>query len=325
MRNQLDAFVNEAKKGRTAGVVVDANTLQQLYNAGTPSLKSLTTTYFDGRLDGASGWIQELSNASGGAYTPGTPAGQGGEFGGYLFDENGLEPEQLLDKGLYGAALYHHAVTLMQGDLTPATADQLVAIFGAHPDFPNTPTAGKATNPDKYLANYAARRDKNDGLGLYSQMKNAFLKLQAAVKAGAEYHTERDEALATLRLTWEKVNFATVINYCHSVVSTLSATNPTDADKAKALHAYGECVGFVHGWRTLPAAYRQISDAEIDQLLVLLNAPYDGIPASYTFATDPVNQLPKLTQVIQLLKAEYGFTDQEIIDFKENWVAVQGR
>ena len=325
VRNQLDAFVNEAKKGRAAGIVVDASTLRQLYTAGTPSLKSLTTSYYDGLLDGAGGWIQELSNASGGAYTPGAPAGQGGEFGGYLFDENGLELEQLLDKGLYGAALYHHAVTRMQGDITPATADQLVAIFGAHPDFPNTPTAGKAANPDKYLANYAARRDKNDGLGLYSLMKNAFLKLQAAVKAGAEYHTERDEALATLRLTWEKVNFATVINYCHGVISTLSATNPTDADKAKALHAYGECVGFVHGWRALPQAYRQISDAEIDQLLILLNAPYDNAPTSYTFATDPVNQLPKLTQVIQQLKAEYGFTDQEILDFKENWVAVQGR
>lgn len=325
VRNRLDALVNEAKKGRTAGVTVDVATLNQLYAAGNPSLKSLATTYFDGRLNGANGWIQALSDASGGAYTPGTPTGQGGVFSGYLFDENGLEMEQLLEKGLFGAALYHHAVTLMQGDITPATVDQLVAIFGAHPDFPNTPTAGKATNPDKYIANYAARRDKNDGLGLYSQAKNALIKLQAAVKAGSDYNEERDEALAAFRETWEKVNFATVINYCHSVISRMSATNPTDSDKANALHAYGECVGFVHGWRTLPQAYRLITDAEIDALLVLLNAPYDGTPTSYTFATDPVNQLSKLTQVIQQLKTKYGFSDPEIEDFKQNWVAVQGR
>lgn len=325
VRAQLDAFINEAKKGRVAGVSVDAAVLNQLYAAGNPSLKTLATTYYDGRLSGANGWIQALSDASGGAYTPGAPSGQGGVYSGYLFDENGLEPEQLLEKGLFGAALYHHAITLMQGDITPATADQLVAIFGAHPDFPNTPTAGKATNPDKFAANYAARRDKNDGLGLYSQAKNALIKLQAAVKAGADYNEERDEALTAFRETWEKVNFATVINYCFSVISRLSATNPSDSDKANALHAYGECVGFVHGWRTLPQSYRLITDAEIDALLVLLNAPYDGTPTSYTFATDPVNQLPKLTQVIQQIKTKYGFSDQEVEDFKQNWVAVQGR
>lgn len=325
VRGQLDAFITEAKKGRTAGVAVGADALTQLYAAGSPSLKSIATAYYDGRLAGAAGWIQELSNASGGAYTPGTPTGQGGVFAGYLFDENGLEPEQLLEKGLFGAALYHHAITLMQGDITPATVDQLVAIFGAHPDFPNTPTAGKATNPDKFIANYAARRDKNDGLGLYSQTKNAFIKLQAAVKAGADYNAERDEALAALRLNWEKVNFSTVINYCHSVISRMSATSPTDSDKASALHAYGECVGFVHGWRTLPQAYRSIADTEIDEILVLLNAPQTGTPTSYTFVTDPVNQLPKLTQVIQKIKTKYGFTDQEVEDFKQNWVAVQGR
>ncbi len=325
VRGQLDAFITEAKKGRTAGVVVDAAVLNQLYTTGTPSLKSLTTAYYDGRLGGTNGWIQELSSASGGAYTPGTPTGQGGVFAGYLFDENGLEPEQLLEKGLFGAALYHHAITLMQGDITAATVDQLVAIFGAHPDFPNTPTAGKATNPDKFVANYAARRDKNDGQGLYAQTKNAFIKLQAAINAGADYHAERDEALATLRLNWEKINFATVVNYCHSVISRMSGTNPTDSDKANALHAYGECVGFVHGWRTLPQAYRSITDAEIDEILVLLNAPYNSVPTSYTFATDPVNQLSKLTQVIQKIKTKYGFSDQEIEDFKQNWVAVQGR
>ena len=325
VRGQLDAFVNEAKKGRTAGVIVDAATLRQLYIVGSPSLKSTTTTYFDGKLDSSTGWIEELADASGLGYTPGMPVGQGGTYGDYLFDENGLEMEQLLDKGLFGAALYYHAITLMQGDITPATVDQLVAIFGAHPDFPNTPTAAKAANPDKYLANYGARRDKNDGVGLYSQMKNAFIKLQAAVNAGADYNDERDEALSSLRENWEKINFATVINYCHSVVSTMSATNPTDADKASALHAYSECVGFVHGWRTLPQSHRTITDTQIDESLVLLNAPYNGTPTSYKFVTDPLTELPKLTQLINKLKTIYGFTDQEIEEFKKNWVAEQGR
>lgn len=325
VRGQLEALVAEVKKGRANGVVLDYAGLTQLFNAGNPSLKSLTTSYYAGRLDGTGNWLDEAAKASGNTYTPGAPSGQGGTFGGYLFDENGLEPEQLIDKGLFGAALYNHAVSLMQGDLTPATADRLLRIFGAHPDFPNTPTAANASNPDKFMANYAARRDKNDGTGLYFQMKNAFIKLQAALNAGDDYTQERDEALATLRLTWEKVNAGTVINYCHSVISTLSGTNPTDAQKASALHAYSECVGFIHGWRSIPQASKKISDTEIDEVLSLLNAPFNATPTSYTFATDPLNQLPKLSQVISKLKALYGFSDQEIEDFKKNWVAEQGR
>jgi hypothetical protein len=325
VRSQLEALVNEAKKGRTNGVVVDYTQLSQLYNAGSPSIKSITTSYYADRLDGAGNWLDQLAQASGGAYTPGTPVGQGGTFGAYLFEENGLEMEQLLEKGLFGAALYNHAIALMQGNLTPATADQLVRIFGAHPDFPNTPTAANAANPDKFMANYAARRDKNDGKGLYSQMEASFIRLQAALKAGSEYNDERDQALAAIRLTWEKVNAGTIINYCHSVISTMSATNPTDANKASALHAYGECVGFIHGWRTIPQDFKQISDAEIDEMLTLLNAPYNATPTSYKFITDPLNELPKLTQVITKLKAEYGFSDQEIEDFRKNWVTEQGR
>lgn len=325
IKGQLEALVTEAKKGRTSGVVLDYTTLTQLFNAGNPSLKSITTSYYADRLDGAGNWLDEMAKASGTSYTPGVPTGNGGVLNDYLFDENGLEYEQLVDKGLFGAALYNHAVSLMKGSMTPATADQLLCIFGAHPDFPNTPTAANANNPDKFMANYAARRDKNDGTGLYSQTKNAFIKLQAALKAGNDYNQERDEALLALRQTWEKVNAGTMINYCHSVISALSATNPTDVQKAGALHAYSECVGFIHGWRTIPQDYKTITDAEIDELLVLFNAPYNATPTSYKFATDPINELPKLTQVISKLKTKYGFSDQEVEDFRNNWVAVQGR
>ncbi len=325
VRNQLEALVAEVKKGRTVGTVLNYTTLSGLYNVGTPSVKAITTSYYADRLDGTGNWLDEIAKASGTGYTPGSTVGQGGTFGGYLFDENGLEIEQLVEKGLFGAALYNHAVTLMQGTITPATADQLLRIFGAHPDFPNTPTAAKAANPDMFMANYAARRDKNEGTGLYFQMKNALLKLQAATKAGEKYNQERDEALTSIRLTWEKINAATIINYCHSVISTMSNTTVSDSDKGKALHAYGECVGFAHGWRTIPAAYKQTTDAEIDAVLILLNAPYTDTPTAYKFITEPVNELPKLIQIIGLLKAEYGFTTQEIEDFKKNWVSEQGR
>jgi Domain of unknown function (DUF4856) len=325
IRTQMEALVTEIKKGRTPGTVLDGAVLTSLFQIGNPSIKSITTPYYIGRLENTGNWLDELTKSSGNAYILGAPSVQGGTFGGYLFDENALEMEQMIEKGLFGAAMYHHAITLMQGTITLETADQLASIYGAHPDFPNTPTATKAANPDKFMANYAARRDKNDGAGLYTQLKKAFIQLQAAVKAGDDYNTERDEALVSIRQTWEKVNVGTVVNYCHSVIATLIATSPSDSDKAKALHAYGECVGFLHGWRTIPQGYKIMSDAEIDELLTLLNAPYNGTPTSYLFVTDSFNELPKLTQIIDKIKVKYGFTTQEIEDFKKNWVAEQGR
>lgn len=317
---RFTALVNEAKKGRTAGKLVSLDSLNYWYTTGNPSLQSLTSTYYAGKT---TDWLTELALASGNAYTPGTPAGNGGTYNGYLFEENGLELEQLLDKGHFGALLFQHFNDLAAGALTEATVDQMLAIFGANPTFPNSYQANLHAQPDKFIANYAARRDKNDGNGFYTNIRDQFIQLQAAVKAGPEYNQERDEAIAAIRLSWEKANAATIINYLYAVVSKLSATNPTDADIAAALHSYGETVGFTHGLRTL--SVKKITDAEIDELLTLLNAPANGLPASYKFATDPLNELPKLTQVITRLQSIYGFSVQELEDFKKNWVSEQNR
>lgn len=317
---RFTAFVNEAKKGRTTGKVVSADSLNYWYTTGNPSLQSLTAPYYAGLV---SDWITQLAQASGNTYTPGTPGGNGGTYGGYLFEENGLELEQLVDKGHYGALLYEHFNDLAAGNINAATVDQMLAIFGAHPSFPNSYQANLHANPDRFSANYTARRDKNDGNGFYTSARDQFIKLQAAVNAGADYNAERDEAIAEIRLLWEKGNAATVINYLYSVVSKLSATNPSDADIASALHAYSETVGFLHGWRT--QSNKLITDARIDALLALLHAAPGATPASYKFATDAVSELPKLTEVIDELQSIYGFSSQEMEDFKKNWVAEQNR
>lgn len=324
VRTALSNLTLEMKKGRTAGTVVDLSSLTQLYTTGDPALAAVTSTYYADRIEGATAWLGELAKASGGTYSPGTPSGEGGVYGGHLFDEHGLELEQLVEKGLFAAAMYNHAATLLAGNLDATTADRIVAIFGAHPDFSNSDN-GSLANPDQFSAKYTARRDKNDGTGMYSQMQAAIAKLQTAIAAGDDLQREEEQAVNAIKTTWEKALFATVINYCHAAISKLSTTNPTDADKASALHSYSEAVGFTHGWRQLPQEYKMITDAQIDELLELLNAPHDDAPTSYTFATDPVNELPKLTQAISKIQNIYGFSDQEIQDFRENWVSEQGR
>lgn len=325
---QLTALTDEAKRGRNSANTVQRSTLEQLFAAGNPSLSATITNYFRGRMEGDGGIMDELAKASGSTWSPATPDGssQGGVYGGYLFDEYGVEQEQLLEKGQFGATLYNHAITLMSGNITLATVDQLVAIFGAKPAFANSGSNNvPAEIRDRFMANYAARRDKNDGNGMYSQIKREFIKLQAAVKAGAEYNKERDDALKAIQLLWEKINAATVINYCHSPIARLSATSPSDQDKAAALHAIGEAIGFIEGFKTINPSFRKITDAQINEILALFNAPAGGIASVYQFALDPLTHLPKLQQAIAKLQAIYGFSAQEIEDFKNNWVAIQNR
>ncbi len=325
---QLTALTNEAKKGRNAANTVTRAALENLFNSGNPALSEEITSYFKGRLEGNGGFFYELAKSSGTTWTPQTPDGtsQGGVFGGYLFDEYGVEMEQLIEKGQFNATMYNHAVKLMSGNITLATVDQLVASFGAKPAFANSGSNNVSADVrDRVMAIYGARRDKNDGNGMYSQIKRAFITLQAAVKAGEDYIEERNKALKDIQILWEKINAATIINYCHSPISSLSQTNPTEAQVGGALHAVGEAIGFAHGMKTINPNFRKITDTQIDEVLALLNAPATGAASVYKFATDPVNELPKLQQVITKLQAIYGFTAQEIEDFKFNWVAVQGR
>lgn len=325
--NQLSALTAEAKRGRRVENTVAKEDLDNLFTASTPSLSDEVTSYFKTKLEGTNGWFDELAKASGTNWAPASPDGmsEGGVYGSYLFDENGLEIEQLIEKGQFGATLYNHAVQLMSGTVNLGTVDQLVAIFGAKPVFANSGSSNAGDDKDVALANYGARRDKNDGNGMYTQIKREFIKLQAALKAGDDYLVEKEEALNNIKVLWEKINAATVINYCHSPIAKLSQTNPTDDDKSSALHAISEGIGFIQGFKTINTAYRIISDAQIDEVLVLFNAASGETPSVYKFATDPANELSKLQQIITSLQSIYGFTDQEIEDFKSNWVAIQGR
>lgn len=318
VRTALVNLTNEAKKGRTNGVKVSSATLSTLYQG----VSVVATPYYKSKMNE---YITEIEKASGGVYDPKkSPAqnGEGGTFGGYLFDENGLEMEQMIEKGSFASAQYNHALTLMNQPMAVANVDKLVRIFGAHPAFVNTDNSANP-NRDIHSSAYTARRDKNDGNGLYTQMKNALLKAQSAAKAGNSYQQEYSEAMADARLIWEKALMATVVNYCYSAKAVFAKTNPTDAELGSALHAYGEAVGFLHGWRTIQT--KRITDAQIDEILTLFLAPANGVPTSYRFVQDAFNTVGNFDQAITKIAGIYSFTPQDLEDFKSNWVNAQSR
>lgn len=321
--NQLGQMATYLEEGRDPGFPLSSTTLTIDFSNGSPSLSSLSSTYYRGLIEQ---WIPEVSAASGKTYSfDDAPNGDGGVIEGYLFDENGLELQQMIEKGMYGAVLYRYAISLMRGTIDVTTSDRLIAIFGAHPDFANSGNADLHNNPDRFIAKYAARRDPADGTGFYTRMQDAFILLQAATQAGADYQPEMQEALEAIQENWEKANAATVINYLSSAISTLSSSSPSDEDIAGAIHSYSEAVGFLHGWRTLNDDYRLITDDQIDDLLVMMNAPAGETPTSYLLVTNSFSELPDLQAAIDEIQDIYGFTDAEVAGFAINQVSTQGR
>ncbi len=319
LRSNVTALTNLMKTGRTAGVTVDAGALTAAY----APIRPLTGEYYRPLVDAYLATLARVSGKSHNWQAQPDAADAGGVYGGYLFDEHGVEMEQVVEKGLFTASFYAQAASVMNTTLTPAGVDRIVALFGAHPSFPNSDKA--AANPDRYAAAYAARRDQNDGKGFYTRFRDAAIRLQAAVKAGSAYTSDRDAALATIRDTWERAIMATVINYTYAVVDALSATSVTDAQRGGAMHAYGECVGFLHGWKAVPQSMRRITDAQIDQLLSVLLVPTNTPWTAYQIWQNPVTNLPRVVQVRTTVQSIYGFTDAEMESFKTNWVNAQNR
>jgi hypothetical protein len=327
LRTQLLTLTSQMKKGESIANKLNIDTLNKYFsNNGTTSLKSITQAYYSNLIETA--FFPTMVTNSQNAYDPatGATATNGGVYGARLFDKGGKEVLQEVEKGLFEAAFYNHFISLTQGTIDSNTVDKMISIYGAHPNFPNTNTAANTTTPDAFIALYAARRDKNDGNGFYVKIKNQFIKLRAAVKAGAQYNTERDEAIAEIKLQMEKALMSTVIHYGYAAITKLSTTNPPATTISGGLHDLAEGVGFTHGFKAIPQANRKITDAQIDEVLSLLLASSNNAEASmYKFVTSGTTELAKIIQAQQKLKAIYGFTDTEMDEFKNNWISVQGR
>lgn len=262
------------------------------------------------------GWLVELvaaANSSTGFQNPGTGTPAQGEEGGLLgtrlLDENGLELEQNIQKGAFGAALYNHALTVIDGDLSNSSAiDKLVLIHGTNPAFDPSATTAAAT--------YSRRRsNQTTQTGFFYDIRNALIIAKAAIEGGNVFNTQRDQALEDYLLAWEKSNYATVIYYCNATKVQLQAAGDDAEALGNAMHAYAEGVGFTHGFRGV--SRKLITDEQIDNILELLLAPAGQTPESYRFLND-ATLLANLDQIISDIQAIYGFTDAEVNSFYEN-------
>lgn len=320
----LEAFKSKMDEGKT--MAITASELSAfLTQGGAITINNSASSYYAGKI---AEWIPELANASGGTYNPDlTPAqnGEGGVYGSsskYLFDENGVELKQWIEKGLFASLIYNKiANDYFSGEVTLEDADKALALYGAHPDFANSNKSANHANPDRYVAGYLCRRDDGSGSGPYLQVKQGFLKLQAALKGGSDYDQERDEAIEQILLNMEEGIIATAINYAYQCSAGFSVTNPTDDDKSKALHAWGELTGFIHGFRQVDRKVIDDNDG-VSHNLEHLSADYDQI-ANPTIFIGNATTIGEFEHVIEEFQSIYGFSASELTLFESNQVDVR--
>lgn len=287
--------------------------MKALFEMGMPSLRALTTSYYAPTIDV---WLVAFEAAAGNSWKPAEPPpATGGKYGADIFTPDGVDIRQPIEKGMFGATHYNQALVLMDGSVTTATVDRLLALFGSSPSFPAHDAM--LMPADTWAAVYAKRRTKaGDVSGMYFKIKSTFVAAQAAAEGGAPCAETLRATLQALKESWEKVIFSTVIYYANDARVKLTKDAATEADIYKGLHAIGEAIGFVHGFRGLPATGRTVTDAQIDKLLGLFGAPATGAVTVYKFATDTATQATRLEAVITELMSIYGFSPAEADAFK---------
>lgn len=274
MMDELSAYM---KTGNSIGVALDAQKMKDMYvNANSPFADpSLNTSgkqlknktfyldtlmfmgYFDSLAQASQSFTPGMNGVAGVVTSTSDPSKK------YLFDANGMEYTQLIEKGLMGAVFYYQAVsvylegiaaadnnTVVTGEGTKMEHnwDEAFGYFGVPVDFP-TNTTGL-----KYWGKYSHAR--NTLLSTNIPIMNAFLKGRAAISNND--YTSRDAAKATIKDTWEKICAATAISYINSAKTNIS-------DDALRNHALSECIGFVRSLKYNMS--KKITDTQIQEVL----------------------------------------------------------
>ncbi|MDX1651125.1 MAG: DUF4856 domain-containing protein [Brumimicrobium sp.] len=214
------------------------------------------------------GWMDSIANASvsnantasngqAGTLTTGTST--------YLFDENGIEHLQLIEKGLMGAVFMHQALNVYFGsgkmDVDNSTAvdpangkyytamehhfDEAFGYFGVDIDFP--------TNiPNRFWGKYC--NTQNAELNSNADMMNNFLKGRAAISNNVL--ADRDAAIAAIRAEWEHISAAQTITYLEAALTSFGN------DDAKFLHVLSEAYAFAWNLRYAPTETRRMTQTE---------------------------------------------------------------
>jgi len=281
--NQLEELVAKIKTGRTG--VLSAQELQDMYSntnnpfsfSSTKQLRdktfSLDVTMIEALLnDAATASISNASIASdgqAGVLTSGTSS--------YLFDANGRDMAEMVEKSVMGAVFMYQALNVYFGDskmsvdnttaVDPGAGEYYTAMehhwdeafgyFGVDVNFPTVAA-------DRFWGEYCQKQ--NATLNSNADMMNNFLKGRAAI--GGNVITDRDAAITAIRTEWEDISANQAIAYLNSSIGYFGN------DEAKFLHALSEAYGFAWNLRYGADSTRRMSVSEHTDLMNLFGTNF---------------------------------------------------
>jgi hypothetical protein len=315
IRQDMMEEITALMKTGDAGQLVDASALKAMYNhqegeanfnnaALNTSGKNLKSKTFPDFQDLYETFMDKLAEASQ-SDQPGS-MGQAGVVESttsekaYLLNENGVEYTQLIEKGLMGSCFLYQALAVYLGDIENEDNetveagkgteqehhfDEAFGYFGVSPDFPSN------TGDVRFWGKYCNGR--NDLLGTNTLIMDAFLKGRAAISNNDE--NARDEAIAIITETWEKISAATAIHY----LNTARSESKFD-DLAIRCHALSEAVAFIQSTRFSPES--KMTQTQVEELLILIGGSTEWTALNFYAASKS-----KLTAAIETISAIYEF------------------
>lgn len=211
----------------------------------------------------SSSYMNTASNGQAGTLTSGTST--------YLFDANGFEKSEMIEKSVMGAVFMYQALNVylgtanMNADNTNLVAgkpytnlehywDEAFGYFAVPTNFPTAPAFafwGKYSN------------SQNTNLNSNQVMMGNFLKGRAAISN--KVLADRDPAIIAIREMWEKIAAYQAMRYLDQAVTNYGT------DQAKYLHVLSEAYGFIYALRFAPVETRNMSISEVDNILTQFN------------------------------------------------------
>lgn len=242
---------------------------KQLKDKCFPVDQTLFETWMDKLALASNSFTSQATDGQAGVLTSGTST--------YLFDENGKEYLQLIEKGLMGAVFMHQALNVyfssskMDVDNTSAVDaanglyyttmehhfDEAFGYFGVGIDFPTT-------IPTDFWGKYC--NNQNATLNSNADMITNFRKGRAAISN--KYLSDRDKAIKAISKEWEEISAFQAKKYLQDAIGFFGT------DNAKYLHALSEAYAFSWNLRYAPEATRRFSTASHTTLMNLYKSNF---------------------------------------------------
>jgi hypothetical protein len=230
--------------------------------------QALFETWMDKLAVASVSFSSQAADGQAGVLTSGTST--------YLFDENGREYLQFIEKGLMGAVFMNQALNVyfveeINVDNTTAVDavngkyytemehhfDEAFGYFGVGIDFPTT-------IPNDFWGKYC--NNQNATLNSNADMMSNFRKGRAAISN--KYLTDRDKAIKAISKEWEEIAAFQAKKYLQDAISFFGN------DDAKYLHALSEAYAFSWNLRYAPEATRRFTPTSHTSLMNLYKSNF---------------------------------------------------